>query len=88
MSKFTRVLKFVSGFHVIQHDGQKYEEEVEGAGIFEAPHAHANHFVECGFAEEFAGTMEEAMAKLTEPGEEGTQTAAPAAQPRQGGKRY
>jgi hypothetical protein len=64
MSKFSRVVKFKEGFHTIAHQGETYKEDRKDTGVFEAPHAVANHFKNAGFVEDFAEDMDAAVAKL------------------------
>ena len=64
MSKFSRVVKFKAGFHTVAHKGETYQEDRKDTGVFEVPHAVADHFKEAGFVEDFAADMDEAIAKL------------------------
>lgn len=60
----TRVLQFLGSFATILHEGLEYVEVLKGSGVFEAPHKHADHFVEVGFAKDFAPDMAAAKVLL------------------------
>jgi hypothetical protein len=66
MAKFSRIVKLKPQFQTISHNGETYQEEkIDGAGLFEAPHAAADHFKEVGFTEDFAGDWKEAEERHT-----------------------